>query len=147
MAGTSAEELLRANIQAFNDGDLEAFGAVIAEDGTYDEPGTHRLFEGRTEYVSGVAGWKDAFSDARASIDSITSSGNTAVAELTWRATHDGDLQTPDGPIAATGNQITVRACMIVRAEGGEIKKTVHYFDFMTILMQIGAIPAPASAD
>ena len=143
MAQQSAEELLRANIEAFSNGDLDAFGATIAEDGIYDGPGTHRKFEGRQDSVDAAAGWKSAFSDAEGTIESITSSGNTAVAEITWRGTHDGDMETPDGPIAPTGNQITVRACMIATAQDGEIIETHHYFDLLTLLTQIGAVKAP----
>ncbi len=144
MANQSAEELLRANIEAFNVGDFEAFGAVLADDTIYDEPGTNRRFEGRDESVGAASGWKDAFSDVVGSIESMTSSGNTAIAEITWRGTHDGDMQTPEGPIAPTGNQVTVRSCMVSTAEDGEIKRTNHYFDLLTLLTQIGAVEAPS---
>lgn len=144
MAQQSAEELLRANIEAFNVGDFEAFGATLAEDAIYDEPGTHRRFESRDGTVGAASGWKDTFSDVEGAIESMTASGDTAIAEITWRGTHDGDFQTPDGPIAPTGNQITVRACMITTAKDGEIVETHHYFDLLTLLTQIDAVKAPS---
>lgn len=128
MPQQSPEELLRANIEAFNASDFEAYGSTFSEDCIYDEPGTHRRFEGRHDSVGAASGWKAAFSDVEGTIESIISSGNTAVAEITWRGTHDGGMETPDGPIAPTGNQITVEN---------------HYFDLLTLLTQIDAVKAP----
>lgn len=140
MAATSAEELLRASVEAFNNTDWEAYGATFSEDTAYDEPGTQRRFEGRDETIGAATGWKSAFSDVQGTIKTLTASGNTAVAEITWRGTHDGEMQTPDGPIAPTGNQITVPACIVATVEDGEIVESRHYFNLLTLLTQIGAV-------
>jgi limonene-1,2-epoxide hydrolase len=61
------------------------------------------------------------------------------ILELTWRGTHTGPLETPNGSIAATGKSIEVRACTVCELEGEKTKAARQYFDMTTLLEQIGA--------
>jgi predicted ester cyclase len=60
------------------------------------------------------------------------------VLELTWKGTHQGPLQTPQGSIAATGKRIEVRACAVVQIAGEKARSQRHYFDMATLLQQLG---------
>jgi predicted ester cyclase len=60
------------------------------------------------------------------------------VLELTWKGTHQGPLQTPNGAIAATGQRIEVRACAIVEIAGEKARAQRHYFDMATLFQQLG---------
>ncbi len=93
-----------------------------------------------------VWAWKVSFPDAEGTITNIFESGDQAVAEITWTGTHAGDMESPIGTIPASGRQVEVPACMTVTALGGEITEAHHYFDLMTMLAQIGAVPEPAAA-
>ena len=138
MAGQDVINLLKENIEAFNAGDTNRFGGTLAEDGVYDEKGTQRRVSGKTEIVNTTFGWRQAFPDAKGTIQNIFASGNQAVAEILWEGTHTGDLPGPGGTIPATGKRIKVPASMLVTAEGGKLKETHHYFDMMTMLQQLG---------
>jgi len=72
-------------------------------------------------------------------------SGNTASLEVTWEGTQTGDLEGPQGTVPASGRQVSVPAVWVMEVEGDKGKALRHYFDLMTVLAQIGAVPAGAS--
>ncbi len=132
--------LLRENLAAFSAGDMERLGATLADDSVYDELSTQRKVQGRDEQVKIFTEWRQAFPDATGTIQNIFASGDQAVAEILWEGTQTGDMAGPEGTIPASGKPVSVRASMVVRAEGGRLKESRHYFDLMTLLRQIGAI-------
>ena len=131
-------DLVRQNIEAFSSGDFEQFAMTIAEDGVYEEPSTQRRVSSKTEAVDLAKGWRQAFPDARGTIQNLFASGDQAVAEILWEGTHQGDLETPAGRIPASGKRIEMRATQVLRGENGKLKETRHYLDLMTMLQQIG---------
>ncbi len=141
MADQNAAELLRANLEAFSAGDIEAFKSTLASDAVYNELGTQRSVEGRDAVAELTFGWRDAIPDAHAIVGSILETAEGAVAELVWEGTQTGPLETPSGTIPASGNSIRVPASISATIEGGEIKETRQYFDMFTLLKQVGAIP------
>ena len=130
-------ELLKKNIEAFNQGDFETFGSTFARNGRYEEHGTGRVTSSRDEEVELTRGWRDAFPDARGTIRNIFASGDQAVAEITWEGTHKGNLDGPAGTIPPSGKRITVPASMVVKVRDGEITESHHYFDMSTLVDQI----------
>ena len=137
---------LEANIQAFNDGDWDKYAETMTDDCEYVEPATRRTVNGKDADIELTKGWKQSFPDATGAITSIFGSGDRATAEITWTGTHLGDLESPAGTIPASNKRITVEACMTVTAEGGKIRTAHHYFDMLTMLSQIGAVPELAPA-
>jgi hypothetical protein len=90
--------------------------------------------------------WRQAFPDAKGTIQKITASGNTVTAEILWEGTHKGPLASLAGAIPATGKRVQMRAVQVATVQGGKLKQTNHYFDLMTMLQQIGATPQQAAA-
>ncbi len=129
----------KAPILAFNEKNWDAVRASISPDFVYDEVSTDRKVQGPDQVIPLWQGWATAFPDAKATFQRELVCGNVVVLEQTWQGTHKGPLQTPDGPIPATGNRIDVRACMTVEVAGDKAKMQRHYFDMGTILRQIGA--------
>ena len=128
----------KAPILAFNEKNWGAVRASISPDFVYDEVATNRKVQGVDQVIPLWQGWATAFPDSKATFQRELPSGNTVVLEVTWRGTHSGPLQTPNGPIAATGNRIEVRACMAIEVAGDKAKAQRHYFDMGTLLQQIG---------
>jgi steroid delta-isomerase-like uncharacterized protein len=129
----------KAPMLAFNDKNWDAVRASISPDFVYDEVATNRKVQGADQVIPLWQGWATAFPDAKATFQRELLSGNTVVLEVTWRGTHKGPLQTPNGPIAATGKGIDVRACMAIEVAGDKARVQRHYFDMATLLQQIGA--------
>ena len=110
----------------------------MTSDSVYDEVATSRTLRGVGEVIPVWQGWKEAMPDVKGTVTNACATGNTVVLEVTWRGTHSGPLQTPNGPIAATGKRIEVRACMAIEVAGDKAKAQRHYFDMGTLLQQIG---------
>lgn len=130
-------DVLRHNIEAFNDGDLDELAQTLAEKGSFQELATHRVSRTRDEEVELSRGWRKAFPDARGTITNVFASGDQAVAEIVWEGTHQGDLDGPGMKIPASGKKINVPASMVVKVKDGRIAESHHYFDMETLLSQI----------
>jgi steroid delta-isomerase-like uncharacterized protein len=128
----------KAPILAFNDKNWEKVRASITPGFIYDEVGTRRKVEGADAVIPLWQGWAQAFPDSKATFHSALASGNSVVLEVTWKGTHRGQLQTPVGPIAATGKSMEIRACVIIEMAGGKAKLQRHYFDMATLFEQLG---------
>lgn len=123
--------------EAFGDGDWERVRAMLTANAVLDEVPTQRRVESADEIVEISRGWKQAFSDARATVTSALAIDDTAVLELTYEGTHDGTLESPQGAIPPSGKKATVRAVQILRVNDGQVIEFRNYFDLLTLLGQI----------
>ena len=128
----------KAPLIAFNEKDWNAVRASVTSDFVYDEVATHRRVQGVDQVIPLWQGWATAFPDAKATFHSALASDRTVVLELTWNGTHKGPLQTPQGPIPATGKRIEIRSCFVTEIAGDKAKLQRHYFDMATMLQQLG---------
>jgi steroid delta-isomerase-like uncharacterized protein len=131
-------EAARAPLLGFNEKDWKAVRAAITPGFVYDEVATGRTARGADDVIALWQGWASAFPDARASFHRELSSGDSVVFEVTWRGTHQGPLQTPEGAVPPTGKRIEVRACFVVDMQDDKPARERHYFDMGTLLQQIG---------
>ena len=128
----------KAPILAYNDKNWEAMRSAITPGYVYDEIGTNRKVTGADKVLETWRGWAAALPNSKAQIHNAFASGNTVTVELTWKGTHSGPLQTPEGTITPTGKTIEIRACQITEIQNGKAQSTRHYFDMATLLKQIG---------
>ncbi len=130
----------KAPLLAYGPKDWDAVRGSITPDFVYDEIATQRKVQGVDQAVALWRGWATAFPDSKAAFQSALVSGSTVVLEVTWQGTHTGPLQMPNGPIAATGKRIDVRACNVIEiaTESGKARLQRHYFDMATLLQQLG---------
>jgi len=135
-------QLAREAVEAFSTGDWERMRTTLAPDAVWEQVCTEDRLEGPDAIVELNRAWKQAFSDARGTVTNAFCADDTAVLEVTYQGTHDGDLQTPRGAIPPSGRQASVRAALVVRVADGRITEARQYFDLLTILGQIGAAPS-----
>jgi len=135
-------QLAREAVEAFSTGDWERMRTTLAPDAVWEQVCTEDRLEGPDAIVELNRAWKQAFSDARGTVTNAFCADDTAVLEVTYQGTHDGDLQTPRGAIPPSGRQASVRAVLVVRMADGRITEARQYFDLLTILGQIGAAPS-----
>ena len=129
------------NIEAFNAGDWGRYAEALAPDVVADEVATGRSVQGVDDSVQNARGWKEAFPDVKGTITTAVAAGNTVTIEVTWEGTHTGPLTGPAGTIQASNKRQTTRAVLVMNFEGDKIKQSRHYFDMMSLLQQIGALP------
>jgi predicted ester cyclase len=128
----------KAPILAYNDKNWDRVRATVTPDFLYDEIGTRRNLSGADEAINAWKGWAGAFPDSAATFHGALVSGNTVVLEVSWKGTHLGLLQTPQGPVAGTGKPIEIRACIVSEIAGDKARSQRHYFDMLTLLDQLG---------
>ena len=84
----------------------------------------------------------DAFTGAQITVDDQFAEGDKVATRWTGRGTHTGEIQ----GIAPTAKEITVSGLTISRLDGGKIVEEWSNWDTLGMLVQLGAVPAPARA-
>ena len=136
--GTSIEELVRASFTAFNDKDIEAGAAMVAEGAPQLDVPSGQVLRGPEGLATFWRGWKDAFSDARTEITAIVVEGNRAAIEFIGRGTHDGTFVTPMGDLAPTGRKVEVQFSAVWEFKDEKITASRIYYDAATFAKQLG---------
>jgi steroid delta-isomerase-like uncharacterized protein len=83
-----------------------------------------------------------AFPDLHHTFDDQIAEGDKVVLRLTFRGTHQGELQ----GIPPTGKEIAITAIVVDRIEGGKIVEHWSNMDNLSLMQQLGVIPAPEAA-
>ena len=87
------------------------------------------------------AGFWEAVPDAQIAIGDAFAAGDQVAARMTITGTHQGELM----GVPASNRPISVEVITILRFDGdGRIAERWNVADFLSMLQQIGAIPAPA---
>ncbi len=138
-------EIAREVVEAFNASDWERTRALMTPDYLYNEVGTQRSIQGPEEVVAALQGWKEAMPDVTGTVTNALASGNTVTLQVTWDGTHTGPLEGPMGTIPASGKRQVTPSAWILTFEGERIKESHHYFDMLSLLTQIGALPGESA--
>ena len=83
-----------------------------------------------------------AFPDLHHTFDDLIAEGDKVMLRLTFRGTHQEEFQ----GIPPTGNKIEFTAIVVDRFEGGKIVEHWSNMDNLSLMQQLGVIPAPEPA-
>ena len=83
--------------------------------------------------------FETAFPGYQLNAKEMVAEGDRVAVRIEFTGTHDGDLM----GIAPTGKPVTIEIAMIYRIENGKIVDHWMLADQLTMLQQIGVIPAP----
>ena len=142
MPQPSLVDIAKAPILAYNDKNWDAVRAAVSPSFVYDEVATQRKAQGINDVLGVWREWAAAFPDSKATFNTVATSGNTVIMEVTWRGTHTGALRAPTGEVAATGKKIEIRACQVIEVANDKVQTMRHYFDMMTMMQQLGVVSA-----
>jgi steroid delta-isomerase-like uncharacterized protein len=132
-------QIAQGLINAYNNRDWKQAKETLTPDFVYDEIATARKVTGADQTIELWKGWAQAFPDSKGTFEAAHVAGDNSVTlELTWRGTHKGNLEMPNGTIPPTGKKIEIRACAVVEIAGDRARAQRHYFDIATMLRQIG---------
>jgi len=95
---------------------------------------------GRAGLADVLAGMFAAFPDLHWTIRDTLVEDDRVMAYSTWTGTHHGDFL----GIPATGNQVSVDAWTVDRYRNGQMTESRIIMDVAGLLVQLGALPAPA---
>lgn len=138
----SAEDNKRINRQfyerVFNQHNLDAIPEYIGKSYTGHSfpPGLPPGPEGLKVFLSVFF---SAFPDGKVTVEDILAEGDRVAARAVFSGTHQGDFQ----GIPATGKKVAVPAIDLARFEDGKLVEHWGGPDLMSLMVQLGAIPAP----
>lgn len=116
---------------------------VVCEDVEHTNP--QATLHSAAEWAEFSRSWAQAMPDGRHTILTVVQSGELGAIEGVYRGTHTGRLQTPQGPVPATGRALELRFAGIGRLRAGRLASVHVYFDSMSIMTQLGLVPEPAA--
>ena len=129
-------------VEAFNKADWDRSMALVGGS-LYNEVGTGRQLRGEAEILPAWQGWRRAMPDVKGTVTNSFASGSKAVLEVTWEGTQTGPLDGPGGTFPPSGKRQTSRAAWVFEFDGDKIEESRRYFDMLTFMQQIGAMPRP----
>ena len=109
---------------------------------TVELHGTGPSIIGRTALVEFYTAFFAAFPDWHTTIDDIVAEGDKVVVRITSNGTHLGDFQA----IPATRKPYTQNAIVIYRLTNGKIVEGRLQTDMLSMMQQLGLMPAPQAA-
>lgn len=140
MSTTTTLSLASRTLEAFNTADWETFRSLCHDDVVYVEAGTGRRIEGIEPYLEALREWKTALPDVHGDVRRAIADGDLAAQDVVWHGTHQGPLPAPDGPIPATGAEVTVAATLWIASRDDRVAEVTHHLDVLSLLAQIGAL-------
>lgn len=138
---TDLTQTAREIINTYSKGDWNGFKNLLANDAVYNELGTQRRVQGADSIVQTLKEWKTAMTDSGGTVNSTLLSGDRVAMEITWHGTHNGPFKGPAGTLPPSGKSQKTPAVMLITFQGDKVKELNHYFDMVTFLTQIGAMP------
>jgi predicted ester cyclase len=138
-----ALDLLREGLARNDANDLDGFVGMMAADVDWLTP--DGPLHGRDAVREYVGRFREAFPDARHTIDRAVESGSAVAVEGRWTGTHTGPFATPQGDVPPTGRTVTMAFALFVDGdlEKREGERAAIYMDQLAMAAQLGLIPAP----
>ena len=130
---------------AYGRGDLDACLRLFAPACQVTFPGMPPL-TGPEQLRPLLEAQLEAFPHGLHTVRSVIEQGSDAAMELVFTGKHTGPYETPSGAIPPSGRQVTFESVDLVQVEAGRIKSWRTYLDTASMMAQLGASPALASA-
>jgi predicted ester cyclase len=133
----TTEKLAREVIAAFHADDIARIGSLVTED-FVDHGAPPWAPQGRAGYLQ-IMGFLKNVLNIRYEIHQVVADGDLVAARATVHGVHNtGHLGFP-----ATGRPYAMPTMLLYRAEGGLLAEHWGVRDELSVLWQVGALPAP----
>jgi steroid delta-isomerase-like uncharacterized protein len=128
---------------AWNRRDAAGVVAHTREDATFRDLSAPEPVRGRAAIQAVAQAYMTAFPDLHVEDTSSVCEGDMLVQEWVATGTHDGPLL----QFEPTHRSVRTEGCTVVKFDAdGEVASTTMYWNPMSLLAQIGALPEPATA-
>ena len=125
--------------ELFNRGNMGIVGEIFAPDFIEREQLPPGIPDGREGVKVLTTELRSAFPDFKATIDDILAEGDKVVIRMTWSGTQKGEFM----GVPATGKRVSFGVIDIIRITNGKLVEHWGQMDSMSLMQQLGAIPAP----
>lgn len=131
-------ETAKREHQAFNKRDFSVAGA--ADDAVMVDTARGLTLKGKGQIKEWLIEWTKAFSNGQITDPQYIDAGDTVVTQFIGTGRQDGPL----GSFPASGKDVRVAFCEIAKFDGaGKIVSLTNYYDQLSMLGQLGHLPAP----
>jgi steroid delta-isomerase-like uncharacterized protein len=142
MSAQDSANLVAILYQGFNDRSFEQVASIYTDDCEYTNVPAGMTLRGHEGVLQSLHGWAAAFPDSKLEVHNVIATDDLVAVEFTGRGTHSGPLATPAGMIPATGRPLELRLVEVHQLRGGKISATRTYYDAMSMMQQLGLVPA-----
>lgn len=131
--------------RAFETDDHDTLDKLSTPDCEITMPGMGRI-DRQTLFTMVFPAYRAAFPDLRHETLDAVEDGDRVVVRLRGTMTHTGPFRTPQGEVPPTGRTVVLDSVDVVTVADSRIIAWHVYFDQMSMLGQLGLLPAPAGA-
>jgi steroid delta-isomerase-like uncharacterized protein len=139
----SASDVHRRYVQCFNDRDWDTMASLVHPDFVYTGPDGNPVPGGPPVALAVNQGFASAYGPAHIEVTSVYEAGDVSVMEFWGIGTHSGEIF----GVPASGGGIRAAVCDVIEVRDGKIYREREYFDVMTLMQQMGAVPQTAAAN
>ena len=134
------ERIGRATTAVWNEKRYDLALEIIAPNFVRHDPGYPGEIRGPEGYVEHVKALIEPFADGKVMVRDffVSAGGDKAVVRYTWTATHTSEF----AGIPATGRKVELEGIAVLRGENGKLAEIWDGYDVLTLLRQLGAVPA-----
>lgn len=137
--GTNEEEFIRNLYEIAEKKGGKEFASHFAENGYMWDPNDGTKYYG-ADIAASVDNGLAAFPDLHREIYSIWSSGDVVFVEISYNATHTGDMKTPTGVIPKTGKVIKVPCLDMFKVRNNKVEEFHCYSVGLQMMAQLGIL-------
>ena len=124
---------------------VEALRELIAPDCRFERPGVE-LPPGPDAFLGWLGAIMAAMPDHRHRLERWIEEGSRVAYKVTGTGTFTAPMSTPQGEVPPTDRSLTLRAAGISEVRNGKLVYDAFYFDQVSMLTQLGLLPATAPA-
>ena len=137
MSADDNKAVVQRMFDAINANDLDGVAELLRRcHGPHRDPGISPDKEGFRGFV-GL--YLQAFPEQHVDVHELIAEGDRVLARHTHHVTHGGDF----AGLPPTGKQAVVDGLELFRVSDGRVAEMWHHDDLLSLMQQLGAIPAP----
>jgi steroid delta-isomerase-like uncharacterized protein len=125
--------------EVFNRGNIELVDKLFAPDFVEHEELPPGIPSGIEAVKTLPTVFRSAFPDFQIAIDDVTAEGEKVVVRSTWSGTHKGEFM----GIPPSGKSVSFGVYDTIRFAGGKVVEHWGQMNEMSLMQQLGVIPAP----
>jgi len=140
------EQAARQWVEKFNAHDLKGLMTLYADGAVNAQPHLPAPVKGKPAIEEDLGGFLKAFPDAKMVAPYVGVSGNVVAMEWVFTGTQTGPLAGPTGIYPPSNRKVTIKGAEFTTHNAqGLIVDERGYFDLVSFMTQLGAMPAPSA--
>jgi steroid delta-isomerase-like uncharacterized protein len=139
MSSVENKAVIQRMFDAINANDLEGVTELLTDDATV-HTGIPGIPPGKDGFRGFVGLYLQAFPEQHVDVHELLAEGDRVLVRHTHHVTHGGDF----AGLPPSGKQAVIDGLELFRVRDGRVAEMWHQDDLLSLMQQLGAIPAPA---